>query len=102
MKWGSEAKNDDRRCIIKYAWYPIRIQNRWSDPKIEWRWLETVKIRQEYKNYAYHIDNPFKMIYCELKIFLFGSITNNVHSGSALRTSFKFFSKSEFRNKSSK
>jgi hypothetical protein len=77
MKWGSEAKNDDRRCIIKYAWYPIRIQNRWSDPKIEWRWLETVKIRQEYKNYAYHIDNPFKMIYCELKIFLFGGFWEN-------------------------
>ena len=77
MRWGSEAKNDDRRCIIKYAWYPIRIQNRWSDPKIEWRWLETVKIRQEYKNYAYHIDNPFKMIYCELKIFLFGGFWEN-------------------------
>lgn len=77
MRWGSEAKNDDRRCIIKYAWYPIRVENRWSDPKIEWRWLETVKIRQEYKNYAYHIDNPFKMIYCELKIFLFGGFWEN-------------------------
>lgn len=77
MRWGSEAKNDDRRCIIKYAWYPIRIKNRWSDPKIEWRWLETVKIRQEYKNYAHHIDNPFKMIYCELKIFLFGGFWEN-------------------------
>lgn len=25
MKWGSTNKNDDRRYIIKYAWFPTRI-----------------------------------------------------------------------------
>ena len=39
MRWGSKAKNDDIRYIIKYTWYPIRIKNRWFDPKIEWSWL---------------------------------------------------------------
>ena len=77
MRWGSEAKNDERRYIIKYAWYPIRIENRWFDPKIEWRWLEKVKIRQEYQNSTYHIDNPLVMIYCDLKLFLFGGFWKN-------------------------
>lgn len=77
MRWSSEAKNDDRRYIIKYAWYPIRIENRWFEPKIEWRWLETVKIRQWYKTSTYHIDNPLMMIYCDLKLFLFGGFWKN-------------------------
>ena len=24
MRWGSKAKNDDIRYIIKYTWYPIK------------------------------------------------------------------------------
>ena len=77
MKWGSTNKNDDRRYIIKYAWFPTRIENRWSEPRIQWRWLERVKIRQEYKTHVYDINNPFRMIYCELKIFLFGGFWEN-------------------------
>ena len=46
MKWGSTNKNDDRRYIIKYAWFPTRIENRWSESRIQWRWFERVKIRQ--------------------------------------------------------
>ena len=48
MNWGSVAKNGDTRILKKYAWFPIRIKNRWSKPEIEWYWLEQVKIKQEY------------------------------------------------------
>jgi hypothetical protein len=76
MRWGSESKNDDRRYIIKYAWYPIRIENRWFDPKVEWRWLELVKIRQEY--YTYSDDtNIFKDMKNSLKIFFIGGFWKN-------------------------
>ena len=33
MRWGSKAKNDDIRYIIKYAWYPF------SKPIIQVRFL---------------------------------------------------------------
>jgi hypothetical protein len=77
MRWGSEAKNDDRRYIIKYAWYPIRIKNRWFDPKIEWRWLETVKIRQVYETDPWPNPNIFKEIINSIKVHLFGGFWKN-------------------------
>ncbi len=80
MKWGSR-KNDDRRYIIKYAWYPIRIENRWFDPKVEWRWLERVKIRQVYETnpsgWADPSNNIFKEIGNSIRVFLFGGIWRN-------------------------
>jgi hypothetical protein len=89
MKWGSH-KNGDRRYIIKYAWYPIRIENRWFDPKVQWRWLELVKIRQEY--YTYTDDtNIFKYMKNSLKIFFLGGFWKN--------EMFVDFDKSEIREK---
>lgn len=76
MRWGSEAKNDDRRYIIKYAWYPIRIENRRFDPKIEWRWLETVKIRQNYNTNSDN-DNMIKELLNWIKVGLFGGFWEN-------------------------
>ena len=40
MKWGSVAKHGDTRILKKYSWFPIRIKSRWSNPEVEWRWLE--------------------------------------------------------------
>lgn len=48
MKWFSN-KRGETRVIKKYAWFPIRIYSRWREPEVEWRWLETVKIEQEYE-----------------------------------------------------
>ena len=59
MKWGSDAKNGDTRILKKYTWFPIRIKNRWSKPEIEWRWLEQVKIKQEYNTNNFHDDVNF-------------------------------------------
>lgn len=72
MKWGSVAKNGETRIVKKFAWLPIRIKNRWSDIKIQWRWLESVKIEQEY-NTMFDGLNPIT----ELKIWLFGGYWKN-------------------------
>lgn len=72
MKWGSVAKNGETRIIKKFAWLPIRIENRWSDRKIQWRWLEPIKIEQEY-NTMYDGLNPIPY----LKIWLFGGYWKN-------------------------
>jgi hypothetical protein len=90
MKWGSH-KNDERRYIIKYAWYPIRIENRWFDPKVQWRWLERVKIRQVYETDPWPNPNIFKEISNTIKVFLFGGIWKN--------EMFVEFDKSEIRDK---
>ena len=54
MKWGSKTKHGDTRILKKYAWFPIRIRTRWGNPEVEWRWLEQVKIQQEYSTGSIH------------------------------------------------
>ena len=93
MRWGSN-KNDDRRYIIKYAWYPIRIENRWFEPKVQWRWFERVKIRQVYETDPWVDTNIFKEISNSIKVFLFGGIWKN--------EMFVEFDKSELREKKTK
>lgn len=73
MKWGSgSSRNGDMRVIKKYAWFPIRIKSRWEHTT-EWRWLELVKIRQEYHTNA---DYDF-MIIRDIKVYLFGGFWVN-------------------------
>jgi hypothetical protein len=72
MNWGSVAENGDTRILKKYAWFPIRIENRWGNPRITWRWLEKVKIKQEYETY-YDDINLVKSI----KVYLFGGYWKN-------------------------
>jgi hypothetical protein len=76
MKWGSSAKSNDTRILKKYAWFPIRIRDKWNDPKIQWRWLETVKIRQEYNTTSGHLDIG---IIEDIKIYLFGGYWENLY-----------------------
>lgn len=66
MKWNSK-RDGEIRVIKKYAWLPIRIKNYWGDPKIEWRWLEMVKIEQEYK-----VPNINSSVLQEIKGYFFG------------------------------
>lgn len=75
MKWGSSTKQNDTRVLKKYAWFPIRIRQKWHDPKVQWRWLETVKIKQEYNTSNYHDFN----LLADIKIYLFGGYWENMH-----------------------
>ena len=46
MKWKSRvARPGDERVVTFFAWLPVMIM---GDEILETRWLETVKIRQEY------------------------------------------------------
>lgn len=72
MKWGSVAESGDTRIIKKFAWLPIRIKNKWSDRRVQWRWLERVKIEQEYNTFFDDI-NPVK----DLRLWLFGGFWKN-------------------------
>lgn len=67
MRWGSSTKNGDTRILKKYAWFPIRIKNRWGNQEVEWSWLEKVKIKQEYSTGSFH-DSIIK----DIKVYLFG------------------------------
>lgn len=68
MKWGSKTKHGDTRILKKYAWFPIRIKSRWVNPEVEWRWLEQVKIKQEYSTGSFHDSSIIK----DIKVYLFG------------------------------
>lgn len=68
MKWGSVAKHGDTRILKKYSWFPIRIKSRWSNPEVEWRWLEQVKIKQEYSTGSFHDSSIIK----DIRVYLFG------------------------------
>jgi len=72
MKWGSKTKRGDDRTIKKFAFFPIRIKNRWNTPEVEWRWLEKVKIEQTYHTCVYN-DSLIK----DIKVFLFGGYWTN-------------------------
>ena len=72
MKWVNTARCDDERVIKKYSWYPIRIKSRWSN-ETEWRWLELVKIRQEYHTSADYDLNVIK----DIKAYFFGGFWSN-------------------------
>ena len=76
MRWGSQSENEQTRTITKYDWYPIRIYNRWADKQIQWRWLERVKIEQEYNIHTDH-HNIFTDIKNEFKIFILGGYWEN-------------------------
>ena len=66
MKWGKKWRNGEMRTITKFAWLPIRIDNRWEGA--EWVWFETVKIKQ-----CYHTNERLSSsIGQDLKVWLFG------------------------------
>lgn len=72
MKWGSKFRNGETRTITKFAWFPIRINNRW-ERGTEWAWLETVKIEQ-----CYHTNNYISSsMLQDLKVWLFGGYWEN-------------------------
>ena len=74
MRWNSDNIDGDRRIIIKYAWLPIRIKNR----SVEWRWLEQVKIRQEYRtDYFLDSGNLLAELLNWIKTSLFGGFWIN-------------------------
>lgn len=75
MRWVSNHKNDDTRVVIKWAWYPIRIKDRWSKYQVEWYWLTKVKIRQRYYTYQHDYN-----IIRDIKIYLFGGYWKNESS----------------------
>jgi hypothetical protein len=86
MKWGSVSKNGETRVIVKYAFLPMRIKSIWADNPIQWRWLEKVKIEQEYFTHCNDDINPIK----DLKVWIFGGYWKNVR--------FLEFNKDEIRD----
>ena len=72
MKWGSKVRQGGTRTITKFAFFPIRIRDRWAVPEVEWRWLEKVKILQEYHTICDDVN-----LIRDLQIFLFGGYWKN-------------------------
>lgn len=51
MKWKSRVvRPGDERVVAFFAWLPVTIM---GDEMVETRWLQTVKIRQEYIHHCW-------------------------------------------------